>query len=166
MTWTRGLTVVAVVAAGWLVSAVQAATYAPRQYYSNWSYNKTKSYYYRSYYYKPRTSYYGYKRHYVVYKPSYDRKHYYYYNPYQKKYWGRCPAAYYGNKETPTYYKPGGQYYSKLAPDDQRGQVEEISPKAFPRPGKMPPIPESKGEDAQMDLPPDDPPQAAGTEGP
>jgi hypothetical protein len=154
MTWIRGLTVIAVVAAGCFVSAaVEAATYASRQYYGGWSYNRTQKYYHRSYYYKPSPSYYGYKHHTVVYKPSYDRRHYYFYNPYNKKYWGRCPATYYGNKG----YAPGTQGYARLAPEDQKGDLKEIPPTAFPKVGKMPQIPEGK-DDVQMDLPPDDPP--------
>jgi hypothetical protein len=158
MNWTRGLTVLGVVVAGWLVGMVEADTYAPRQYYGGWSYYKKRDYYYRNYYYKPTKTYTGYKRHVVIYKPSVDRKHYYFYNPYSGKYWGRCPATYYGNKD----YTPGQGSYSKLEPEDQKAKLSDIPQSKFPKPGNMPNIPDSK-DDAQMDLPPDDPPTTAMT---
>src|SRR5262249_62343962 len=66
-----------------------AGYYAPRQYYSGWSYSNY-GYYYRSYYYKPYTSYTSYHHHHVVYYPS--QPYYYYYNPYNLVYWRRSPG--------------------------------------------------------------------------
>src|SRR5438132_1052103 len=64
--------------------------YTSRQYYSTWQKHPQRAFYYRSYYYKPTADYVGYKHHYVVYYPS-RPTHLYFYNPYKKVYWGRCP---------------------------------------------------------------------------
>jgi hypothetical protein len=128
-----------------------AQTYAsPRQYYGGWNkYPGKVGYYYRPYYYKPTPRYTGYKHHYVVYNRA-KPQHYYYYNTYTKKYWGRCPTKYDGG--TPAYYQ--------LAEADRHEDMEKIPEKAFNKkvPGGMPPIPESGKEGIQIDRPPDDPP--------
>jgi hypothetical protein len=128
----------------------QASAYGSRQYYSGWSgRNYSRSgYYYRAYYYKPKPSYYGYKHHYVMYYPS-RPKYYYYYNPYKKQYWGRCPVDTDGKGE-----------YSMLPVEYRKANLDEIPEKAFPKPGKMPQIPEGEDEET-LDLPPDDLPAAA-----
>jgi hypothetical protein len=116
-----------------------------RQYYSSWHYHPTYHYSYRYYYYKPYDDYYGYKHHYVFYYPSYPN-YYYYYNPYKKYYWGRCPS-----------HLDGEAHYSLLPEDARKPDLESIPESAFPKPGPMPPIPESKmGDSATVDLPPDD----------
>jgi hypothetical protein len=115
-----------------------------RQYYSGWRQNKSAGYSYRTYYYKPRASYSGYKHHYVIYNPKYP-KYYYYYNPYKKHYWGRCSVDNYD----------GEGYYSKLPDKYCKASLDDIPEKAFPKPGKMPRIPEGDDEEV-MDLPPDD----------
>jgi hypothetical protein len=118
-----------------------------RQYYSSWHKHPSHGYYYRHYYYKPSPEYSGYKHHYAIYYPS-RPNHYYFYNSYTKRYWGRCPVQ-----------TNGKEQYSLLAEADRKGKLSEIAETAFPAPGRMPTIPESK-DGAIMDLPPDDLPQA------
>ena len=127
------------------VLLVPAATFAgecatPRQYYSHWQKSPSSEYAYRTYYYKPNTDYAGYKHHYVILKDD----HCYYYNPYEKKVWGRCHAKHQGRPQ-----------YQILAPQDRRPTIGEIPESAFPVAGALPPIPESK-DAALLDLPPDD----------
>lgn len=119
----------------------------PRQYYSEWKKHPSQDYHYRTYYYKPKDDYPGYKHHYVVYSPK-KPKHLYYYNPYQKKYWGRCHAGY-------THTQPGHGLYSHLQPQHRQGSIDAIPEAAFPEFGDLPPIPESS-DGALLDLPPDD----------
>jgi hypothetical protein len=114
--------------------------YSPRQYYSQWQKSPQSNYAYRTYYYKPTPDYAGYKHHYVIQKGD----HCYFYNPYEKQYWGRCPL------------KHGGQpTYQLLAPADRKPTLAQIPESAFPPAGPLPPIPESNGS-ATLDLPPDD----------
>lgn len=114
--------------------------YAPRQYYSQWQKSPQSEYAYRTYYYKPTAEYAGYKHHYVIQKDD----HCYFYNPYEKRYWGRCPL------------KHGGQpVYQLLAPQDRKATLAQIPESAFPPAGPLPPIPESDGA-VRLDLPPDD----------
>ena len=118
-----------------------AAGYAPRQYYSGWSYSNY-GYYYRSYYYKPYATYTSYHHHYVVYYPS--RPYYYYYNPYKRVYWGRTPVNHNGK-----------DVYSLLAEEHRKGTLSQIKEEHFPKPGPMPSIPESK-DNEKMEVPPAD----------
>ena len=82
-----------------------------------------RTYSYRTYYYKPTESYAGYRHHYVVSYPH-DHKHYYYYNPYKRHFWGRCDA-----------YGEGQPYYSRLPEEYQRSSLAEIPENAFPASG-------------------------------
>ena len=143
--------------------SANAGSYNYRQYYSGWYDYAPKHYYYRYYYYKPTPEYYGYKYNYCLYYPKqyYPQysNYYYWYNQYNSKYYGRCPYDYGG--------KP---LYSWLAPEDQKATLAAIPDEKFPVPnGKTtPPIPETKPENEggnpvpTMDLPPGDPPVAAG----
>src|SRR5205814_10485205 len=102
---------------------------------------------YRTYYYKPTQDFIGYKHHYVINynaHPQYE----YFYNPYTKNFWGRCPAG-----------EVGAESYSLLAEKDRSGNINHIPESAFPKPGPMPPVPESK-DGAKLDLPPDDLPSS------
>jgi hypothetical protein len=117
----------------------------PRQYYSGWEHHG--HYHYRHYYYKPTEDYVGYKTQYVVYYPSHPH-HVYYYNPYKRRFWGRCDA-----------YGDGTASYSMLPPEYQKPSLAEIPEKAFPPPGDLPPIPDSH-DGSKLDLPPDDTPAA------
>ena len=128
---------------GTLAGPAMANPYTSRQYYGDWHKHAGKAYHYRSYYYKPTPTYSGYKHHYVVYFPA-KPTHYYFYNTYTKKYWGRCPVKTDGQGE-----------YSMLAEADRKGNIDEIPEKAFPAPTKMPKIPEAT-DDATLELPPDD----------
>lgn len=122
--------------------------YSPRQYYGGWNKHPQHTYYYRSYYYKPYHNYGGYKHHYVVHYPS-RPKYNYYYNPYRKAYWGRCPSSY-GDEPT----------YSLLQEEHRRPQLNDIDESHFPPQGELPAIPESK-DGFKIDLPPDDLPREA-----
>ena len=113
-----------------------------RQYYGSW-HGHPNGYSYRSYYYKPHQQFSGFKHHYVIHHPKFPQ-HHYFYNPYQKKFWGRCPVDHGG--------KP---VYSLLAEKDRNGDLEKIPESAFPKPGPVPEIPEST-DGVKLDLPPDD----------
>jgi hypothetical protein len=121
----------------------RADSYVVRQYYSSWQKAPQRSYYYRHYYYKPAPTYSGYRHHYVIYHPS-RPQHVYFYNPYKRVYWGRCPVQ-----------SQGQPHYSMLAEKDRKATLEEIPESAFPKPAPVPPIPEAS-DGAPMDLPPDD----------
>ena len=120
--------------------------HSPRQYYGAWHKHPQTNYFYRSYYFKPHDQYAGYRHHYVVLFPDRPR-HCYFYNPYAKRYWGRCSTFHDGKPE-----------YSHLTEQDQKGAIAEIPETAFPKPGALPAIPESK-DGAKLDLPPDDLPE-------
>jgi len=139
-----GLALLAVALAG---SAASAQSYSPRQYYGGIRKHPTANYSYRPLYYKPTPTYVGYKHHYAVYVPAQPR-YVYFYNPYKKQYWGRCPVAAQGEAQ-----------YSLLAEKDRKGNLNEIPETAFPAPGKLPPLPEST-DGATLELPPDDLPGA------
>jgi hypothetical protein len=103
-----------------------------RQYYGDWGYQPSYSYYYCQYNYQPYSGYDGYNYHYCIYYPSQPR-YVYYYNPHQHYYWGRLDLE-----------AKGDNKYSLLAEEDRKDSVKKIPESAFPKPGKMPPIPESK----------------------
>jgi hypothetical protein len=139
-----------VLAAGVLCTSVASAgDYgSPRQYYSSWQKYPQRTSYYRHYYYKPSPTYSGYKHHYVVYAPQ-KPKYVYYYNPYKKVYWGRCPVEHHGEG-----------VYSLLAEKDRKPTLDEIPEEAFPPPAPVPSLPEAT-DAAPLDLPPDDLPADA-----
>lgn len=142
----------AVVAATLLVAAGLEAGFFRRHYYSRWSHYPERSYHYSYYYYKPYASYAKYDYHYCVYYPS--RPNYvYYYNPYQKVYWGRYDLEQKG--------------YSTLAEADRKPTLGDIPEEAFPEPSKMPAIPESEdGETmAEPPQPPTETPEGDAPEG-
>jgi hypothetical protein len=135
--------ILALVLTGTFAAATVANPYTPRQYYGGWQKHAKYNYHYRTYYYKPTPTYSGYKHQYVMYSPA-KPKHYYYYNPYKKVYWGRCPVD-----------TNGKGLYSALKEEDCKGSIEEIPETAFPEPGKLPAVPEAT-DDATLELPPDD----------
>ncbi len=126
----------------WSAEPAQAQGYGARQYYGDW-HAHSAGYAYRSYYYKPAPNYGGYKHHYVMHFPQYPEYNYYY-NPYKKQYWGRCPV-HYGQQPV----------YSMLAEKDRNADIKQIPETAFPKPGPLPAIPEA-ADGAKLDLPPDD----------
>ena len=113
-----------------------------RQSFGDW-HKHQRGFSYRPYYYKPHPQFVGFKHHYVIHHNA-RPQHNYFYNPYKKQFWGRCPVA--------TEGKPS---YSLLAEKDRNGDINQIPETAFPKPGPMPPIPEST-DGATLDLPPDD----------
>jgi hypothetical protein len=117
-----------------------------RQSFGDW-HSHSQGFSYRPYYYKPNPDFVGFKHHYVIHFQAHP-EHNYFYNPYTKQYWGRCPV------ET-----NGRASYSLLAAKDRSGDINKIRESAFPKPGAMPPIPEST-DGATLDLPPDDLPTA------
>ena len=131
---------------------VHAANNSPRQYYGAYAKHPRHNYSYRSYYYKPTSTYSGFKHHYAIYHPS-RPKYIYYYNPYKKQYWGRCPI----NTE-------GKSLYSLLAEKDRKGNIDDIEETDFPAFSDVPPIPDST-DGVKLDLPPDDLPATAGLPG-
>ncbi len=114
-----------------------------RQYYGTWSYNPIQRYHLRSYYYLPTINTTTYSYHYVVHYPTQPR-YYYYYNPVSRHYWGR--------------YDSEAKGYSMLDEKDRKEKLEDIPEKAFPKPAKMPGIPEAK-DDIVMEAPPLDAPK-------
>lgn len=108
-----------------------------RQRYSSWSYSPARRYYYTTYYYQPHSNYDGYLYHYCIYYPSQPR-YVYYYNPHSGTYWGR--------------YDMDEEGYSMLAEKDRKGTLVEIPDSAFPKPGKMPAVPESKDNVSMVTL--------------
>jgi hypothetical protein len=103
-----------------------------RQYYGGWSYYPQYNYYYCNYYYQPYDGYSGYQYHYAIYYPS-SPSYVYYYNPHRHYYWGRLDLT-----------AKGDNRYSLLAEKDRKENLKDIADSAFPAPGKMPAIPESK----------------------
>ena len=139
----RMVAVLALTVAGLAGSAVLAKPYSARQYYGSWQKHPQKNFHFRHYYYKPTPTFAGYKHHFVVHN-SQKPRHLYFYNPYKKQFWGRCP--------TETNGKP---LYSMLAEKDRKEKLEDIDESAFPAPGPVPPVPEAT-DDATLELPPDD----------
>lgn len=117
---------------------------ASRQYYGTWTYNPIQRYHYRYYYYKPTVTTTTYSYHYVVYYPTRPR-YYYYYNPVSRQYWGR--------------YDREEKGYSMLAEKDRKEKLEDIAEEAFPKPAKLPPIPDATDNET-IETPPDDAPKA------
>ncbi len=127
--------------------AVGQHKFGNRQFYGAWQKHQKFGYHFRPYYYKPTPSFNGFKHHYVIHHPS-RPLHHFFFNPYKKLYWGRCPAK----------RDDGVGRYSLLPVEARKGSLKDIKEADFPELGDVPPIPES--EDGEpMDLPPDDLPQ-------
>ncbi len=132
----RCITIVMLVVSTSLSGIVSASYLAGRHYYGGWNYYPSRTYYYSNYYYKPQPTYDGYKHHYCVYYTTQPR-YVYYYNPVRRVYWGR--------------YDLQEKGYSMLAEKDRKEELKSIPEEAFPKPGDMPPIPDS--EDGEKMLP-------------
>ena len=145
MTATRNLVLLPamLIAAAWMLAAPEQADAGYRQYYSSWSYHPTHNYHYRTYYYRPAPRVTTYHTHYVVYRPSTPRYHYYY-NPVRRVYWGR--------------YDTEKQGYSLLAEEDRKADLDSIPESAFPEPGPMPTVPNTD-DDLKLETPPTDTPE-------
>jgi hypothetical protein len=128
----------AVVLGATMFSAAPAQAQYGRQYYTTWSYYPTYGYYYTYYRYQPTYTTTTYSYHYCTYYPSRPR-YVYYYNPVRRVYWGR--------------YDLEEQGYSLLEEKDRKENLDDIPETAFPKPGKMPNVPEATDALA-MDKPP------------
>lgn len=117
--------------------------------YGGWGYHSSYNYYYAPYNY-------GSYHHYCVYYPSQPR-YVYYYNPYQKVYWGRFDLE---GKD--------GALYSELADKDKKGTLKEIPEEAFPKAGAMPKNPtDPDGNEVEGTIPaPPAPPKEAPKDAP
>jgi len=104
----------------------------PRQWYNEWTYYPQFGYYYSSYYYLPSAVDKSYRHHFCLLYPAHPQ-YVYYFDPQTHLYWGRLELK----------AEPGHQY-SVLAPKDRKEKLKDIPEEAFPKPGAMPPIPESK----------------------
>jgi len=138
-----GLVAVSAVAIVAIDSTKVEAAYRARQYYGGWSYNPIQRYHHRTYYYLPTVTSTTYSYHYVVSYPAQPR-YYYYYNPVSRQYWGR--------------YDLEEKGYSMLDEKDRKEELKDIPEKAFPKPAKMPAIPEVKDE-VTIEVPPSDLPK-------
>lgn len=126
----------------------EAQANGPRQYYSSWQHHPTQSFHFRKHYHKPTPNFNGYRHHYVVYYPQ-RPQHLYFYNPYKKQFWGRCPVSSNGKGE-----------YSLLAEKDRKGSIDDIPESAFPALAAVPPVPGSS-DSLPLDLLPDDLPDVS-----
>jgi hypothetical protein len=142
---------------GLLPGQARGEGYRNRQYYGGWQ--QTPRYSYRPYYYKPTPEYSGYKHNYVVYYPD-KPEYYYFYSPYSKQFWGRCPVD-----------TQGQALYSFLKEEDRPppAPIAAAPPKApFPPEAAPPTIPQTPPEKQAdpaapaLDLPPDDLPPKTG----
>jgi len=141
------LSLLSLLATGAIAPSTATGQHFSRQYYGGW-HAHPGGYHYRSYYYKPHAQFSGFKHHYVIHHPRFPQ-HLYFYNPYKKVFWGRCPVDH------------GGQpVYSLLAEKDRSGDIDKIPESAFPKPGPLPEIPEAT-DGVKLDLPPDDLPDIA-----
>lgn len=104
--------------------------------YGGWHHNSSYGYHYNQYHYTPT------RYHYCIYYPRYPRYRYFY-NPYQRSYWGRFDTE---GKE--------GANYSLLKEADRKEKLKDIPESAFPEPGALPPIP---GTDVTLEAPPEAP---------
>jgi hypothetical protein len=126
------------------VALLAGASRSPRQYYgTTWTYSPSYSYYYLYYYYRPVVSYETYDYHYCIYYPT-QPGYIYYYNPTSQVYWGRYKVG-----------SSGDERYSLLAKADRKKDLKDIPESAFPKPGKMPTIPDSE-DGAAIEPPPED----------
>jgi hypothetical protein len=136
----------ALLAATTLPSGAGAHALYGRQYYGGWTYHPQYTYYYSYYYYKPYPDYEGYRHHYCIYYPSQPR-YIYYYNPQGGYYWGRLDLE-----------AKGDAKYQLLAEKDRKASIKDIPESAFPKPQKMPAIPEAK-DDVAIEPPTESPPK-------
>lgn len=145
MTNFRTITVTGLLALFSLIQTPQTASADGRHYYSTWTYAPQRTYYVNYYYYKPIPTAPSYRYHHCYYYPSQPR-YVYYYNPYKRQYWGRYDLQ-----------AEGENVYSELKPEDRKSTLNEIPEEAFPKPAKMPTIPET--EDGLAMLTPPAPPK-------
>jgi hypothetical protein len=119
-----------------------------RQYYTAWKKHPKAGYYYRQYCYKQTCECTEYHHHYVIYYPQ-QPSYCYYYNPYEKEYWGRC--------STDPECEPEARW-SSVPEDDRVARLEKIPESSFESPGEMPAIPDSD-DGVAIEAPPNDLPE-------
>lgn len=131
------LLIVTAIASCFIVATTAQAGQYYRQRYSSWNYHPARTYYYTRYTYHPvvSTPTTTYSYHYAIHYPSQPR-YVYYYNPVKQVYWGR--------------YDIQDAGYSMLKQEDRKKELDDIPESAFPKPGAMPPIPESKDNESMM----------------
>jgi hypothetical protein len=105
---------------------------SPRQWYNEWTYYPQFRYYYSSYYYLPSAVDRNYSHLFCLFYPAHPQ-YVYYFDPQAHLYLARLDVK----------GEPGHQY-SALAPKDRKEKLKDIPDEAFPKPGEMPPIPESR----------------------
>jgi len=108
------------------------AAASPRQWYNDWTYYPQFGYYYSSYYYLPSAVEKSYRHYFCLYYPAHPR-YVYYFDPQAHLYVGRLDMQ-----------GESGHQYSALAAKDRKEKLKEIPEDAFPKPGAMPPIPDSR----------------------
>jgi hypothetical protein len=99
-----------------------------RQYYGPWAFYEHRGYHYRSLYYQPTPGA-AYKYHYCISLQN-NPGYVYFYDPGSGKYWGRLDVR-----------AEGDEPFSLLKAEDQKPLIRDIPETAFPKPGKMPPLP-------------------------
>lgn len=105
---------------------------SPRQWYNEWTYYPQFGYYYSSYYYLSSAVDKDYHHYFCLYYPAHPQ-YVYYFDPQTHLYLARLDVK----------GEPGHQY-AALAPKDRKEKLKDIPEEAFPKPGAMPPIPESR----------------------
>jgi hypothetical protein len=126
----------------------------------------SSGYYYRPYYFKPHSDYHGYRHHDMI----HYKDHYYYYNPYSRKFWGRCSA---NPAEQKSYYELKGDQQIAVARSGNVMQIlgngntvqnvfATVQPSHWPMihsMGSATPMPPgvSASDTQMMEPPPDDP---------
>jgi hypothetical protein len=134
-----------------------AATAAPAQKYGPWKGDKD-NYSYRTYSFAPPG---GKESVHVVINYRDDPKHYYYWNPRTKQFWGRGEIVESG-------CGCSVQQYQMLAEPDRKADLAQIKPTAFGKPAATPKLtditpglaPAAAADDARLALPQDKPPPA------
>jgi hypothetical protein len=146
MTRRSALAVLALFSVFASAAPASAGGYGPRQFYSAWRRAPRRGFFYRIHSFRPRATVAVYSHHYVIYHPNRPR-YFYYYNPVQRRYWGRCEIG-----------QAGEGRYSLLAECDRRENLADIPESAFPPPGPMPFIPGA--DELRLEFPPADLPSA------
>lgn len=135
------LLLIALTACGLFSAGAGSAEAKDRQYYSSWTYNYDQAYWYRTYYYLTSATATDYSHHYCTYQPSTPR-YIYYYNSNSNVYWGRYDLE--GKVDSE---------YSELKDEDKKKELKDIPDAKFPKPAKMPKIPDAK-DNATVKAPP------------
>ena len=129
MTAARKIAIACLIAAGTLLARPAGAAEPLRQYYTAWTFHAERGYWYRTLHFKPEPGYLGYRHHYCIHYVS-QPQYVYFYDPYDKVYWGRFDVR----------GMPGEQF-SVLDPEDRRERLSDVPADAFPPEGEIPTLP-------------------------